>query len=250
MELSPTRTVDAAEIEKFSRIAKDWWDPAGPFRPLHRLNPVRLGYIRERVVAHFARDSQAIEPLTGLSVLDIGCGGGLVAEPIARMGADVTAIDADAVAIDAARSHAAARGVGIDYRVGAAEDLAARGKGFDLVLALEIIEHVADRDAFLATVGRLTAPDGLTILSTLNRTAKSLLLGIGVAEYLLRWVDPGTHDWRKFVRPSELARGLREAGFELVDLTGLIFDPLKGGFRLARGNVGVNYFAAAAKAQI
>jgi 2-polyprenyl-6-hydroxyphenyl methylase/3-demethylubiquinone-9 3-methyltransferase len=161
------------------------------------------------------------------------------------LGAQVTAVDADAVAIEAARLHAAARDVAVDYRVGSAEDLVTRGEGFDVVLALEIVEHVADREAFLATLSALVAPGGLLILSTLNRTLKSLVLGVGVAEHVLRWVEPGTHDWRKFVRPSELARGLRAVGFDLADLTGLVFDPFKNEFRLDGKDVGVNYFATA-----
>jgi 2-polyprenyl-6-hydroxyphenyl methylase/3-demethylubiquinone-9 3-methyltransferase len=243
--MTAATSIDTAEIEKFSRIAADWWNPSGPFRPLHRLNPARLSYIRQQAIRHFGRDGDMAVPLTGLTALDIGCGGGLVAEPIARMGGEVTAVDVDANAIAAARTHAGERELHIDYRVGAAEDLVAEGGRFDIVLALEIVEHVADRDAFLAMLGSLVAHGGLCILSTLNRTLPSLALGIGAAEYLLRWVEPGTHDWRKFVKPSELASGLRHAGFELVDLTGLAFDPLKGAFRLAAGNVAINYFATA-----
>ena len=188
-----------------------------------------------------------MEPLSGLAALDIGCGGGLVAEPMARMGAEMTAIDADSEAIAAARTHATERGVSIDYRTCAAETLADAGKRFDLVLALEIVEHVADPKLFLETLGRLTAPGGLLILSTLNRTLKSLVLGVGAAEYLLRWVDPGTHNWRKFVKPSELARALRSTGFEVTDLTGMAFDPLNGEFRLTSRSLSVNYFATARK---
>jgi 2-polyprenyl-6-hydroxyphenyl methylase/3-demethylubiquinone-9 3-methyltransferase len=240
-------TIDEAEIRRFSRIADRWWDPAGPHAPLHRINPLRLDYIRAQAIRHFGSDSTVLTAFAGLSALDIGCGGGLVAEPLARLGANVTAIDADPVAIDAARDHARLRGLPVDYRHGAAEALADEGRRFDLVLALEIVEHVPDRGAFLATLGRLTAPGGLVILSTLNRTWKSLALGIGVAEHLLRWVEPGTHDWRKFVRPSELARGLRAAGFDLVDMTGMVFDPLLGGFKLSSERLAVNYFATASR---
>jgi 2-polyprenyl-6-hydroxyphenyl methylase/3-demethylubiquinone-9 3-methyltransferase len=240
-------TVDDAEIERFSRLAADWWNPAGPFKPLHKLNPVRLSYIRGKACAHFGLDGRSIAPLAGLSALDIGCGGGLVAEPVARMGAKVTAIDADAQAIEAAKLHAAGRDIKVDYRVAAAENLAAAGKTFDLVLALEVIEHVADRDAFLATLSKLVAPGGLLIVSTLNRTIKSLVLGVGAAEYVLRWVAPGTHDWRKFVKPSELARGLRAIGFGIDDLTGLIFNPIRNEFHLESGDVRMNYFAAATR---
>jgi 2-polyprenyl-6-hydroxyphenyl methylase/3-demethylubiquinone-9 3-methyltransferase len=245
--MTVANTIDTSEIEKFSRIAAKWWDPAGPFGPLHRLNPVRMRYIRDRAVGHFGCDPDSITPFAGLTALDIGCGGGLVAEPLARLGAEVTAVDADAAAIDAARAHGDVRGVAVDYRVGAAEDLASAGACFDLVLALEIVEHVADRAAFLELVGSLVAPGGLLILSTLNRTLSSLVLGVGVAEYVLRWVEPKTHDWRKFVRPSELARDLRHSGFELVDLTGLVFNPLRAAFELKSGDVRVNYFAAATR---
>jgi 2-polyprenyl-6-hydroxyphenyl methylase/3-demethylubiquinone-9 3-methyltransferase len=243
--MTAQRTVDAAEVEKFSRISTEWWDPSGPFRPLHRLNPVRLGYIKDQAAAHFARDAKSISPFKGLSAVDIGCGGGLVAEPLARLGAEVTAVDADPVAIEAARLHAADREIEVGYEVGTSDELAEAGRAFDLVLALEIVEHVADRDEFLATLGRLVKPGGLLVLSTLNRTLKSLALGVGMAEYVLRWVDPGTHDWRKFVKPSELARGLRGIGLDVTDMTGLIFDPLSGEFRLSDSDVGVNYFMTA-----
>jgi 2-polyprenyl-6-hydroxyphenyl methylase/3-demethylubiquinone-9 3-methyltransferase len=243
--MQPNTTVDPSEIGKFSRIAADWWNPDGPFRPLHRLNPIRLSYIRDRAVSHFGLDGRAVSPFRGLTALDIGCGGGLVAEPLAMMGASVTAIDADAEAIRAARLHAAERGADPAYGIGNIEDLAQTGARFDLVLALEIIEHVADRAMFLRTLAAIVAPGGLLILSTLNRTLKSMALGIGMAEHVLRWVEPGTHDWRKFVRPSELARGLRQSGMDLADLTGLVFDPWKGEFRLSPGDVSVNYFATA-----
>jgi 2-polyprenyl-6-hydroxyphenyl methylase/3-demethylubiquinone-9 3-methyltransferase len=245
--MTAANTIDPDEIEKFGRVSAAWWDVEGPFRPLHRLNPVRIDYISGRAATHFGRDLSVAAPFAGLSVLDLGCGGGLVAEPMARFGASVTALDADATAIAAARAHAAAGQLEIDYRVGGPEHLAEADARFELVLALEIVEHVADRAAFLSTVGALVAPGGLLILSTLNRTLSSLVLGVGVAEYLLRWVEPGTHDWRKFVRPSELARDLRQAGFELTDLTGLAFDPRRRAFQLKPNDVRVNYFAAAAR---
>ncbi len=243
--MQTSTTVDQAEIERFSRLAAEWWNPEGPFRPLHRLNPVRLDYVRGQAVRHFDRDARSVAPLERLSALDVGCGGGLVAEPLARLGASVAAVDADGAAIQAAKAHAADRGLEIDYRVGSVEALAASGQRFDLVTALEIVEHVSDRGLFLATLGSLVAPGGLLILSTLNRTLKSLVLGIGVAEHVLRWVAPGTHHWRKFVRPSELARGLRATGLDPIDVTGLVFDPLKGAFRLQVGDVGVNYLMTA-----
>lgn len=237
-------TIDSAEVEKFSKISADWWNPDGPFRPLHRLNPTRITHLKRQIATHAGRDESAVDALRGIAILDIGCGGGLVSEPLAALGASMTSLDADSNAIDAARAHADGRGLSIDYRVGAAEDLVAEGRRFDVVLALEIVEHVADRERFLAMLGELVAPGGLCVLSTLNRTLASLALGVGAAEYLLRWVDPGTHDWRKFVKPSELASGLRRAGFDLVDVTGLVFDPLRG-FRLDPRNVSVNYFASA-----
>jgi len=171
-----------------------------------------------------------------------------MAEPLARLGAKVTAVDADPVAIEAAKLHAAGSEVKVGYEVGTSDELAEAGRTFDLVLALEIIEHVADRDAFLATLSGLVKPGGLLVLSTLNRTLKSLALGVGMAEYVLKWVDPGTHDWRKFVKPSELARGLRGIGFEVADMTGLVFDPLRNEFRLSDSDVGVNYFMTARRA--
>jgi 2-polyprenyl-6-hydroxyphenyl methylase/3-demethylubiquinone-9 3-methyltransferase len=243
-----SNTIDPAEIERFGRQSDRWWDPDGPFRPLHRLNPVRIGYIRDQAAAHFGRDARSVVPLDGLTALDIGCGGGLVAEPLARLGAAVTAVDADPRAIAAARAHADLRALAIDYRQGSAEALVAAGARFNLVLALEIVEHVADRGAFIESLADLVAPGGLLILSTLNRTFQSLVLGIGVAEHVLRWVEPGTHDWRKFVRPSDLARDLRRAGFTVADLTGLVFDPLTGAFRLKPGDVRVNYFMVARRA--
>jgi len=246
--MTAQRTVDTAEVEKFSRISTEWWDPDGPFRPLHRLNPVRLTYIKDQTAAHFSRDPKSVSPFKGLTAVDIGCGGGLVAEPLARLGAKVTAVDADPVAIEAAKLHAAEREVKVGYEVGTSDELAEAGRTFDLVLALEIIEHVADRDAFLSTLSGLVKPGGLLVLSTLNRTLKSLALGVGMAEYVLKWVDPGTHDWRKFVKPSELARGLRGIGFEVADMAGLVFDPLRNEFRLSDSDVGVNYFMTARRA--
>jgi 2-polyprenyl-6-hydroxyphenyl methylase/3-demethylubiquinone-9 3-methyltransferase len=246
--MTAPNSVDLAELEKFARLADRWWDPDGPFRPLHRLNPVRIRFIRDQAIAHFHRDAATVAPLAGLSALDIGCGGGLVAEPLARLGAAVTAVDADREAIKAACLHAGARDLAIDYRQGSVETLADAGETFNLVLALEVVEHVADRARFIAMLAGLVAPGGLLILSTLNRTLRSLALGIGVAEHMLRWVEPGTHDWRKFVRPSELARDLRHAGFKVTGLTGLIFDPLTNEFRLKFGDVRVNYFAVAERA--
>jgi 2-polyprenyl-6-hydroxyphenyl methylase/3-demethylubiquinone-9 3-methyltransferase len=195
-------TVDEAEVERFSRIAEEWWDPRGKFAPLHRLNPVRLAFIRDRAAAHWRRDALAGLPLEGLSLLDIGCGGGLLCEPMTRLGAEVTGIDAAERNIATARLHAEGQGLAVDYRKTTAEALAAEGRQYDIVLALEIVEHVADIDLFLKTCGQLAKPGGLVFLSTLNRTAKAWALAIAGAEYVLRWLPRGTHDWRKFLNSA------------------------------------------------
>src|SRR5215468_9729707 len=229
-------TVDEGEIERFSRIAEEWWDPKGKFAPLHRLNPLRLGYIRDRAAAHWQRD-----PLEGLSLLDIGFGGGLLCEPMTRLGAAVTGIDAADRNIATARLHAERQGLAIDYREATAEALAAEGQQFDIVLALEIVEHVADVDLFLQSCGRLAKPGGLVFLSTLNRTAKAWALAIAGAEYLLRWLPRGTHDWRKFLKPSEVVRGLRSGGVEAQEIVGVVYSPLSRAWSLNARNLDVNY---------
>lgn len=235
------------EIAHFARDAAQWWDENGPFRPLHRLGPLRLRYIRDQITAHYGL-------LKGLRVLDIGCGGGLVSEPLARLGAQVTGIDADAVAIDAAKAHAAGGGLAIDYKVTTAEELlvniASREEenGFDVVLALEIIEHVADREFFVRTCAELCKPGGLVIFSTLNRTPQSFALGIVAAEYLLGWVPRGTHNWKQFVRPAELARDARASGLLEKNLQGYGFDVPRNEFAFVN-NVRVNYFMSLAKGE-
>jgi 2-polyprenyl-6-hydroxyphenyl methylase/3-demethylubiquinone-9 3-methyltransferase len=234
-------TVDPAEIERFSRIADEWWDPTGKFAPLHRLNPVRIGYIRDRVAAHWQRDALNGEPLKGLSLLDIGCGGGLLSEPMTRLGASVTGVDASARNIATASVHAARQGLAIDYRQGTAEALAESGAQFDVVLALEIVEHVADVDLFLRSCGRLVKPGGLLFLSTLNRTAKAWALAIAGAEYVLGWLPRGTHDWKKFLKPSEVARGLRAGGIEPQEIVGVVYAPLSRKWSLNRNDLDVNY---------
>ena len=239
-------TVDAAEIARFAALADAWWDPEGEFRPLHRLNPTRLAYVRDRLIGHFGLDPHAQRPLDGLSLLDVGCGGGLLSEPMARLGAKVTGIDAAERNIGVASTHAQESGLAIDYRHAAVEDLAAAGERFDAVLALEIVEHVADPDLFLAACGTVLKPGGALVISTLNRTAKAFALAVVGAEYVLRWLPRGTHDWRKFVRPSELAAGLRRAGLELTDLTGVAYNPLNDKWTLAR-DLDVNYMAFAVK---
>jgi 2-polyprenyl-6-hydroxyphenyl methylase/3-demethylubiquinone-9 3-methyltransferase len=234
-------TVDTAEIERFSRIAEEWWDPKGKFAPLHRLNPLRLGYIRDRAASHWQRDPLSGAPLQGLSLLDIGCGGGLLCEPMTRLGATVTGIDAGERNVATARLHAERQGLGIDYREGTAEGLAVAGERFDIVLAMEIVEHVSDAGLFLRTCGQLVKPGGLVFLSTLNRTAKAWAMAIAGAEYVLRWLPRGTHDWRKFLKPSEVVRGLRDGHVEAQEIVGVVFSPLSRSWSLNKRDLDVNY---------
>ena len=237
-------SVDPSEVAKFAALAEAWWDEAGDFAPLHKLNPTRIGFVRDRVAGRLGRDPLGPRPLAGLTLLDVGCGGGLLAEPMARLGAAVTAIDAAPRNIAVARLHAEQSGLAIDYRVAAAETLAAAGARFDVVLAMEVIEHVADRAAFLAACCAVLAPGGTMFLATLNRTLKAFALAVVGAEYLLRWLPRGSHDWRRFVRPSELAAGLRPYGVEIVELAGVAYSPLSDRWRLAR-DIDVNYMAMA-----
>lgn len=232
------------EIEHFAKDSPRWWDEDGPFRPLHMMNPLRLNYIRDSVVRHFRLDDGKKEPFGNLKILDIGCGGGLVCEPLARLGADVTGIDADKQAVEVAKSHARGAELVISYREGTAESLTGKKK-FDVVLALEIVEHVADVRDFVRSCAVLCKPGGLLIFSTLNRTAKSFLLGIVAAENILRWVPVGTHDWRQFVRPSELASALRDAGLAPGSVNGYTFHPVKGEFVMTDNDCSVNYFMTA-----
>jgi 2-polyprenyl-6-hydroxyphenyl methylase/3-demethylubiquinone-9 3-methyltransferase len=236
-----TTTIDPAEIERFSRIAEEWWDPNGKFAPLHRLNPVRLAYIRDRAAAHWQRDPLPGAPLQGLSLLDIGCGGGLLCEPMTRLGATVTGIDAAERNIATARLHAERQGLDVDYREGTAEGLAVAGTQFDIVLAMEIVEHVSDVGLFLRTCGQLVKPGGLIFLSTLNRTAKAWAMAIAGAEYVLRWLPRGTHDWKKFLKPSEVVNGLGAAGIDAQEIVGVVYSPLSRAWSLNKGDLDVNY---------
>ncbi len=238
-------SVDEAEISRFARDSGRWWDENGPFRPLHRLNPARIGYIRRQAEQRFGLDGKSLKPFQGMTMLDIGCGGGLVSEPLTRLGARVTGIDADAQAIRVAADHAEQSGLSIDYRNIISEDI--RKEVFDIVLALEIIEHVSSREQFVADCARLCKSGGLVIFSTLNRTGRSFALGIVAAEYVLGWVPRGTHDWRKFVRPSELSRMALGAGLVPADVTGLMFHPLKNEFALSKTDLAVNYFLTTEK---
>ena len=237
-------TLDREEVARFAKLGGEWWDETGPFKPLHRINPVRLTYIRDQLASAFHRDTKTAKSLEGLSVLDIGCGGGLVCEPLVRLGAKVTGIDPAPEAIEAAKSHANAGGLSIDYRAGTAEDLAASGTRYDAVLLLEVVEHVPDVPAFLKIVAALVKPGGLMILSTLNRTLKAYALAIVGAEFILRWVPIGTHQWDRFVRPDELRIALLGAGLEPTDTRGLIYDPFADEWRLGP-DTDVNYFATA-----
>lgn len=240
-------TVDQGEIDKFSAMADDWWDPDGKFKPLHQLNETRLKFIRQRSCRHFGRDDDRLDPFDGLSVLDVGCGGGLISEPMARLGGAVTGLDAAPANIEVARLHAAASGLTIDYRCATAEEEAEAGRQYDLVLALEIIEHVADVGTFLSSLGRVVRPGGALFLSTLNRTAKAYLLAIVGAEYLLRWLPRGTHDWQRFVKPSELTRPLRQNGLKVGAMSGLVYNPLADRWHLDERDLDVNYILFAAK---
>ncbi len=244
MPLRGTRrdaSVDPADVARFERLGAEWWDPDGPMGKLHDMNPVRIGYLRDAIARHRPEPG---EGLAGLRILDIGCGGGLLSEPLARLGARVTGVDPGETNIGVARQHAERAGLDIDYRAATAEDLVAGGEQFDVVLAMEVVEHVVDRDAFMASVCALVRPGGLLFASTLNRTAKSYLLAIVGAEYVLRWLPRGTHRWSQFVTPDELAAPVREAGLTLLDTTGLVFDLLRNQWRLSR-DTDVNYFVTA-----
>jgi len=242
-----TSTIDPAEVARFSALAAEWWSPDGKFRPLHRFNPVRISYIRDAVARRLGRDPESPQPLAGVRLLDIGCGGGLLAEPIARLGAEVVGVDASERNIGTASVHAKENGVAIDYRTGSAEALADAGERFDVVLAMEIIEHVADVPLFLDKLATLLKPGGILFLATLNRTPKSYLMAIVGAEYVLRWLPRGTHEWKKFVKPSELAAPLRRHNVIVGDVTGVVYSPFSDTFRLAPGDLDVNYMLWAAK---
>jgi 2-polyprenyl-6-hydroxyphenyl methylase/3-demethylubiquinone-9 3-methyltransferase len=245
---NPAATIDQTEIDRFAALADQWWDGSGKFAPLHRLNPTRLRFIRDRLARDRGSDIDGPAPLAGMRVLDVGCGGGLVAEPLARMGAMVTGIDPAVENIRAAQLHAEEDGLDIAYEAAAAEELIARGETFDAVLALEVVEHVPDAPAFVAMCGRLVRPGGVIVLSTLNRTLRAFALAIVGAEFVLRWLPVGTHRWDRFVTPDELAAALTAAGFSPEAPSGMIYDPLADSWRLG-DDVSVNYIAAAVKRQ-
>jgi 2-polyprenyl-6-hydroxyphenyl methylase/3-demethylubiquinone-9 3-methyltransferase len=243
---STATTIDPAEVARFSAMARDWWDPSGPMRPLHKLNPTRLAWIKDQASAHFDRDSKNPTALESLAILDIGCGGGIVSEPLARMGATVTGIDASEEAIAAAKLHAGEHGLAIDYRAISAEKLAATRARFDVVLMLEIVEHVADVPLFVASVAKLAKPGSLVIASTINRTLRAFALAIVAAEYVLRWLPRGTHSYDKLVTPEELSAAFTTAGLKRASETGIVFDPLRDAWRLS-SDTAVNYMMAATK---
>jgi len=239
-------TVDAGEIERFSRLASQWWDPAGKMAVLHRFNPVRLGYIRDMACRQFGRDPKRLGCLADLRLLDIGCGGGILCEPLARLGASVVGADPSKANIAAARQHAAALGVQVDYRATTAEELADAGEAFDIVLAMEVVEHVADLGLFVHRTAAMVKPGGLMVAATINRTLKSFALAIVGAEYVLRWLPRGTHSWDKFVTPNELEAALERGGLRVNDERGVVYNLLADSWQLA-DDMDVNYMLAAVK---
>ncbi|MAQ13894.1 MAG: bifunctional 3-demethylubiquinol 3-O-methyltransferase/2-polyprenyl-6-hydroxyphenol methylase [Sandaracinus sp.] len=240
-------SIDESEVEKFSRIASEWWDPKGKFRPLHKFNPVRLEFLRSTLVSHFNLDASAAKPLSGIRLLDIGCGGGLVSEPMARLGAQVVGVDASEANIKTAMVHADEMGLNVDYRAGTAEGLlAADEPPFDAVLNLEIIEHVADPEAFLKDCAQLVRPGGLMVVATLNKTLKSLALAKIGAEYILRWLPPGTHDFSKFLSPDQICDWMADAGLLCDEPIGVTFNPLLDRWSVSR-DTDVNYMVVGRK---
>jgi len=240
-------TVDAAEIAKFEAMAAEWWNPNGKFKPLHMLNPTRLDYITRQIAAEFGRDLTGPHPFAGLRILDIGCGGGLLSEPMARLGADVVGADAAPRNIPVAQIHAQKSGLSIDYRHTTAEDMAAAGEQFDVVLNMEVVEHVSDPLAYLTACQQLLRPGGLMICSTINRNPKSFLMAIVGAEYVMRWLPKGTHEWSKFITPDELCDLIRQAGLDPVDRKGFVFNKLTWGWSISERDLSVNYVTASIK---
>ena len=244
---APAANLDPIEVERFERLASEWWDTSGKLRPLHAQGPARLGFIRDALMRHFDRPSGGLKPLAGLTILDVGCGGGLVSEPLARLGATVTGIDPTTDSISVARRHAEGQGLAIDYRTASVEQLVANGERFDAVVCMEVIEHVPDPAAFVKSLGQLVRPGGAIVMSTLNRTLKSYALAIVAAEYVLGWLPRGTHDWNRFVTVDELGRYLQAAGFSTPTTSGIIYDVMSDTWRLG-ADTDVNYIASATRA--
>jgi 2-polyprenyl-6-hydroxyphenyl methylase/3-demethylubiquinone-9 3-methyltransferase len=239
-------SIDQAEVDRFARLAADWWNPRGPMAALHKFNPLRLTYIRDKTCERFARDGRKLDCLNGLRMLDIGCGGGILSEPLARLGAQMIGADPAEENIAAASAHAQESGVTVDYRTTTAEDLAAAGEIFDIVLAMEVVEHVTDVGAFVATCAGMVRPGGLLIAATLNRTLKSFALAIVGAEYVLRWLPRGTHQWDKFVTPQELESAIERNGLCVTAERGVIYNPLADRWQLS-SDMDVNYMLVAAR---
>jgi 2-polyprenyl-6-hydroxyphenyl methylase/3-demethylubiquinone-9 3-methyltransferase len=239
-------TINTEEVEKFGRMAEEWWDPKGKFKPIHKFNPVRLAYIREHALSHFGKDSSVRRPLEGLRVLDIGCGGGLLCEPLARLGATVVGADAAERNIEVARLHAAQSELNIDYRATTSETLAAAGEQFDIVLNMEVVEHVDNVPLYMKSCADLVAPGGLIFTATINRTLRALGLAIFGAEYVLRWLPRGTHSYEKFLTPDEIRALLTRNGLKVTDQTGVVYHPLADDWRMSP-DMGVNYMVLAEK---
>ncbi|MDH5187680.1 MAG: bifunctional 2-polyprenyl-6-hydroxyphenol methylase/3-demethylubiquinol 3-O-methyltransferase UbiG [Rhodospirillaceae bacterium] len=238
-------TANPQEVANFTRMADQWWDPKGKFRPLHQINPLRTAFVVENAAKHFGFDATAEKPLLGLEIIDVGCGGGILSEQMAALGASVTGIDAGDKNIEIAKIHSAKSGLDINYRNILPEDLALEGKRFDIVLNMEIIEHVSDTEAFMAASTALLKDNGAMVLSTLNRTIKSFLLAKVGAEYILRWLPVGTHSWDKFLKPSELARLIRPHALEFSEIAGVIYNPLNDSWSVSKTDLDVNYMAFA-----
>lgn len=236
----PATTIDDKEVARFAEMAEQWWDPQGKFKPLHKFNPVRLSYIREKVLTHFGRDGTQLRPFEGLRFLDIGCGGGLLSEPMARLGAELVGADASEKNIGIARAHAEQSALHIDYQATTAEALAQKGEQFDVVLNMEVVEHVADVALYLEACAKLVRPGGLMFVATINRTARAFALAIVGAEYVLGWLPRGTHSYAKFLTPDEITSQLRRHGLELVEKCGVSYAPLADEWRQS-SDMGVNY---------
>ena len=245
--MTPSSTVDPAEVAKFEAMAAEWWNPNGKFKPLHLMNPCRLDYITSQIASEFDRDLTAPLPFAGLRILDIGCGGGLLSEPMARLGAEVVGADPATRNIPVAQLHAEQSGLTIDYRLTTAEELVAAGEHFDVVLNMEVVEHVPDPQSYLTACQTLLKPGGLMICSTLNRNAKSFGMAIIGAEWVMRWLPKGTHDWKKFITPDELAGFIRQAGLDQVDRKGMVFNPVAWSWSLSSRDLSVNYVTASVK---
>lgn len=239
-------TIDDAEVARFSAIAAEWWSPTGKFRPLHKFNPVRLAYIKEQVCQHFKLDASKPKPFKGLRILDIGCGGGLLCEPMSRLGAEIVGADASETNIEVAKIHAEQTGVTVDYRATTSEALAAAGEQFDIILNMEVVEHVADVDLFMASCCQMVKPGGLMFMATINRTAKARMLAIFMAEKVLRWLPVGTHEFEKLVKPEELEEAFAKGGMSLLDESGVTYNPVLDRWSKSK-DMDVNYMMLATK---